>query len=180
MTTTVRWKSFLGIAVILFLLAGLVNVFFAVFVPVSLHLGGAGAMGDAGLVMSAGTDAQLLGRPLAEIGQRDPSLSAYLVAFMDTMCAMMMPLGILQLAVAWFGLRAGQRWAFWASALAGFVPLLYFDLAIPGLYASRGVSVGQVYAEAGLFLVAFPLVLAVLPTILGWIRLSRQTGVATS
>ena len=179
MASAFHWRSFLGVGVILFLLAGLVNVFFAVFVPVSLHQGGPGAMGAFGLVMSEATDAQVLGRSLADIGRQDPGLSAYLVAFMDTMCSMMMPLGILQLAVAWFALRAGQRWALGASAIAGFASLPYFNLAIPALYAGRGVPVGQVYAEAGAFLVGFPLVLAVVPTILGWIGLSRQAAGTT-
>ncbi len=42
-----RWRSWLGLAVVLFLLYGAINVLAAVFVPLSLHMNGAGGAGGA-------------------------------------------------------------------------------------------------------------------------------------
>src|SRR6266496_3368567 len=107
-----KWKSWLGVSVILFLLYGAFNVLAAIGVPSSLHGHGAGAMG--GLIVSTNADTKVLGQPLMTLFTSNPKLSDYLVAFMDTMCMMMMAFGLLQLAVAWYGLRTGQSWALWA------------------------------------------------------------------
>jgi len=55
-----RWGSWLGVGVVLFLIAALVNILAAVFVPLLLHLQGAAAIGS--LVWSPEGDAALLGR----------------------------------------------------------------------------------------------------------------------
>ena len=67
------------------------------------------------MVLSQTADAALLGRSLAELDKADPRLGAFLVSFMDTMCAYMMAFALLQLAVVWFGLRRGQVWALWTA-----------------------------------------------------------------
>jgi hypothetical protein len=100
-TFVFRWRSLFGVAVALFLLYGAFNVLSAVFVPVSLHLGGAGAAPGGTLVLSETADAELLGRSLADLDKADPALGAFLVSFMDTMCAYMMAFALLQLGVAW-------------------------------------------------------------------------------
>jgi hypothetical protein len=103
-----HWRSWLGLAVALLLMYGAFNVFSAVAVPVSLHLNGAGAVGGT-LVLSQTADSALLGRSLAEVDKADPRLGAFLVSFMDTMCAYMMAFALLQLGVVWFALRRGTR-----------------------------------------------------------------------
>src|SRR5437773_1907163 len=102
-TTGFRWRSALGLSAILFLVYGAFNVVFAIFVPLTLHMGGIAA--TPGLVTSEMADAALLGRSLAEIQRTDPRLAAYLVTFMDTMSMFMMGLGLAQIGLAWFGLR---------------------------------------------------------------------------
>src|SRR5437879_3032968 len=123
-TARFRWGSPLGVAVVLFLIYGALNMLFAIFVPLTLHTQGIAA--TPGLVLGERADAALLGRSLADIQRADPRLNAYLVTFMDTMCLMMMPFGILQLGVTWFGLRRSAPWAFWTLVLANVVYLPYF------------------------------------------------------
>lgn len=159
-----RWRSLLGVAVILFLIYGALNVIFAILVPFTLHTQGIG--GFPGLVLGGQADAALLGRSLAEIQRVDPGLNAYLVTFMDTMCMMMMPFGILQLGVTWFGLRRMARWALWTLVLANIAYLPYFA-AITNTFASFGVTPGL---DDLFFFAIFPIPLLV-AIALGWIGL---------
>ena len=58
---------------------------------------------------------------------------------MTSMCAMMMGWGIMILATAWFGLRRGWQWAFWALLVSGLVSLVYY-FVISADYARQGAS----------------------------------------
>src|SRR5206468_7317101 len=105
------WRSWLGLAVGLFLLYGALNLLAAILVPSMLQMGGAGAMGSAGVVFSGDGDAFLLGKPLESLRQSDPKLDTLLVSSMQSMCSMMIAMAVLVLGVTWFALRRGQRWA---------------------------------------------------------------------
>ena len=129
-----RWRSWLGASVIFFLVFGVINVALAIAVPATLHLNGA----FPGVVFGAG-DAQLLGRSFAGLRQDNPKLDTLLVDSMTSMCAMMMGWGITSLATAWFGLRRGGQWAFWALLLSGLVALVYY-LVISADYARQGAA----------------------------------------
>jgi len=148
---------------------GVANIFFAIFVPTSLHQGGAGASG--GLIVGIDADSMVLGKSLTTLAQSDPGLSAFLVAFMDTMCMMMMAFGILQVGIAWFALRRRQAWALCTLAIAdlAFIPYLAAYSSIFSLY---GVSVGETVTSFGGFflIVALGVFLA---TLLGWMELRR-------
>ena len=165
-TFNFRWRSWLGVAVALFLFWGALNAGLAVFVPVSLHRNGAGAVGGT-LVLGANEDAALLGRPLAAIAQDDPKLNAFLVTFMDTMCAQMMAYAIVHLAVVWFALRRGQAWALWTVGAAAVVSFLYF-VPIMMTYARFAVPVGESMRN-----IAIPIVIVLVLTALGWFGLRR-------
>ena len=165
-TFNFRWRSWLGVAVALFLAWGALNAFLAVFVPVSLHRNGAGAVGGT-LVLGAEEDAALLGRSLAAIARDDPKLNAFLVTFMDTMCAQMMAYAIVHLAVVWFALRRGQAWALWTVGAAAVVSFLYF-VPIMMTYARFAVPVGESMRN-----IAIPIVIVLVVTALGWFGLRR-------
>jgi len=152
------------VAVILFLIYGALNVIFAIVVPYSLHTQGVGAF--PGLVFGGQADAALLGRSLADIQRADPRLNAYIVTFMDTMCMMMMPFGILQIAVAWFGLRAMAPWALWTLVLANVAYLPYFA-AITNTFGAFGVTPAL---DDLFFYAIFPIPLLA-AIVLGWIGL---------
>ena len=168
-----RWMSPWGIAVILFLIYGALNVLFAIFVPLLLHTQGIGAA--PGLVVSEQADGALLGRSLGEIQRTDPRLNAYLVTFMDTMCMMMMPFGILQLAIAWFAMRGVSTWAFWALVLANISYLPYFA-AIVSTFSGFGVRLGL---DDLFFFAIFPIPLLI-AIVLGWVGLQRVRSAAGS
>jgi len=151
----VRWGSWLGVGAVFFLIAALVNVLAAVFVPLALHLQGVGAVGSS-LVWSAEGDAALLGRSLKEVAAADPRLGTYLVSFMDTMCSMMMGWGVVSLAAAWFALRRAHLWSFWALIVANLATLVYYVVIIPVTYAGAGAPVAAGYAVL-LFWIPFAL-----------------------
>ncbi|MBI4340619.1 MAG: hypothetical protein HY680_11820, partial [Chloroflexi bacterium] len=117
-----RWRSWLGVAVVVFLLYGLANFFFAIQVPLKQHSSGI----RSAQIVSSEADSAVLGKDITTLAQTDPALSDYLVAFMDTMCMMMMAFAVLQIGVAWFALRRGHSWALWTLALAdiSFIPYL--------------------------------------------------------
>lgn len=162
-----RWRSWLGLGVALFLFWGAINVYFAVSVPVSLHQNGAGGYGDV-LVLSPQTDTAFLGRSLTELNKADPRLGAFLVSFMDTMCAFMMAYAILQLGVVWFALRRGHTWALWTAAIAALATLPYYG-AIIQVYTRFGVPVTT--GDVG-SLVGFTVII-IAATIFGWLGLRQ-------
>ena len=129
-----RWRSWLGASALFFLAFGVINVALAIAVPATLHVNGA----FPGVVFGAG-DEQLLGRSFAGLRQDNPKLDTLLVDSMTSMCAMMMGWGITILATAWFGLRRGGQWAFWALLVSGLVALVYY-LLISADYARQGAA----------------------------------------
>ena len=66
-----RWRSWLGLAVALFLVYGALSLLIAIFEPLALQFGGAGAFGFVPPVMSMDGDAALLGRPVEGLRQSD-------------------------------------------------------------------------------------------------------------
>ena len=135
-----RWRSWLGLAVALFLAYGAIMMLIAIAMPLALQFGGAGAFGVVSPVMSMDGDAVLLGRPLEGLRQSDPKLDALLVSSMQSMCAMHISMATLVLGAAWFGLRRGERWALWALALSVLVTVPYY-LLISANYAAQGAPV---------------------------------------
>jgi hypothetical protein len=164
-----RWRSLHALSVALFLFYGVLNFILPIYVPTTLHAGGPWAGG--GLVLTTGADQALLGA-FAETTQRDARVSAFLVAFMDTMCAQMMMFAILQIAIVWFGLRRGQAWALWAAALADLAIMPYY-LAITQTYARFGVA-GTAQFMNGMWILA---VFVLAATALGWFGLRRATRI---
>ena len=161
-----RWRSLLGVSVILLLAWGLLNAALAIYVPYTLHTGGVSALG--GLVLTTDADEALLGRTFASIDAQDPRLAAYLVAVMDTMCAQMMGFAVAYIGIVWFGLRRGHGWALVAAAFSGAVAFVYY-VPILSLYTRMSVQTGSL---AGFM--AVPAVALGVMTVLGWIGLGRQ------
>ena len=165
------WKSLLGLSVLLFLLYGIFNVFAAIKVPTALHSMGSGAMG--GLIVSNSADAKVLGQDLMSLPTTNQALNDYLVAYMDTMCMMMMGFGIFQVAIVWFALRKRQLWALWTLALAdlSFIP---YWMNIAQTYSKYGISNGEVWAAFGSFFYVV-IVAVVVATIAGYWDIKKAT-----
>ena len=139
----------------MFFVVGAANFAAAIAVPITLHAFGPDASG--GLVLGADADAAFLGRSLSDVKTTDPAMAAYLVTFMDTMCAFMMAFAVFQFGVAWFAVRRAQAWALWAGLLANAAKVPY-DLAVGGTFAQRGapvvVGLGSLFLLTGLAVVA--------------------------
>ncbi len=164
-----RWGSWLGIGVVFFLVAALLNVLAAVLVPLLLHLQGAAAVGSS-LVWSSDGDAALLGRSLKDVAASDPKLSTYLISFMDTMCSMMMGWGLVSLAVTWFALRRAHLWSYWALVIANPATLIYYVVVIPITYGGAGAPVASGYV---VLLFYIPFALGTIAAGIGLLRRSR-------
>lgn len=163
-----RWRSRLGVAAALFLLYGAVNVLAAILVPLMLHLSGPAR---SGLLLNPAADDALLGRPLEQVVRAEPRLAAYLVSFMDTMCAFMFAYGVVYLGVTWFALRRAQPWALGMLTLGGLAWLPHYVLV--GLtYTALGVtlSLGDVAPFLGF---GVPVLVA---AALGWWAPQRVHG----
>lgn len=165
-----KWKSLLGLSVVIFLLYGIFNVVMGIVVPYNLHTMGAGAMG--GLVISESADSKLMGMSLASLKQTSPGLNDFLVAFMDTMCMMMIGFGIFQLAVAWFALKHKHLWALWTLAIADLSFIPYWQ-AIANTYSNYGVPRSDVWGAFGNFF-SIAIVLVLIATYTGWKALKER------
>jgi hypothetical protein len=152
-----RWRSWLGLAVALFLVYGAFHMLIAIATPLTLQFGGTGAtLLGTGFppVMSMDGDAALLGRPLEGLRQDDPKLDALLVSGMQSMCAMHISTATLVLGATWFGLRRGERWALWAIVLSALVTVPYY-LLISANYAAQGApAMSGMWSIIGLWVLA--------------------------
>ncbi len=108
-----RWRSWTGVACVLFILYGAANLAAAIIVPTLLISGGAGGIGSGGVVFSGDADSYLLGSSLGNLRSSNPKLDTLLVSSMVGMCGQMIAVSALFLGVAWFAFRRGQRWALW-------------------------------------------------------------------
>ncbi len=153
----------------MFLIIGGLNFGFAVAVPITLHLFGPASVG--GLVLGDPSDSTFLGRPLSGIASSDPAMAAFLVTFMDTMCAFMMSFAVFQIGVAWFALRRAQAWALWSSLISNLAIVPYY-LAIGWTFAQRGAPV-----LIGLFgAFGITAIFAIVGTVVGWSGIQRVKG----
>ena len=157
-TTSFKWKSLLGLSVVLFLIYGIFNFVMAIAVPSMLHMHGSASMG--GLVVGNHADSLVSGQNLETLRQTNRPLDDFFVAYMYTMCLMMMNFGILQIAVVWYALKRGQRWSVWALFLADitFIPYL---IAIARIYGKYGVPSSEVLGSFGYFWVTLSIIIIV-------------------
>ena len=163
-----RWRSWLGVSVVLFLLYGAANVVAALVVPSTLVANGAGA--PTGVVLSADADSYLVGgsQVMAALRHDNPKLDTLLVSSMVGMCSQMMAFGILALGVTWFVIRRALAWGVWAVTAAALIQVPYYAV-ITSMYVGQGAPVGSGIGGLAPFYV-WPLVAFVI----GLVGLRRQ------
>ncbi len=111
-----RWLSPLGIAVILFLLYGVMNAVSGALTPFFVRPDRLAT--ENVLFMSERTDTTLFeGAPQDVMAQNKP-LGLFRQLMSIWLGGLMLSFGLLQLAVAWFGLRQGQAWALWTLTVS--------------------------------------------------------------
>jgi hypothetical protein len=77
------------------------------------------------VLTSARTDTVVFGQPPAVVYQNNPALHTADTAATDWRDGMALCLGIGVMALTWFGLRRGERWALWTLTLIGLGMLPY-------------------------------------------------------
>jgi hypothetical protein len=160
-----RWISPLGISVVLFLLIGLFHVVIGVLTPFFIRADRLTTDTDS-LLTSTRTDTALFGASPRDLVARDRPLGVLRLVALNWFAAYMLGLGILQVALAWFGLRAGQSWALWSLTLAGLLMVPAIGTSL-GPFARAGVMPG--IGEMPPFITA--LILVPVAAVLGWIGL---------
>ena len=100
-----------------------------------------------------GLTPQLIGGTPEEIQAFSPHLYHYISHLQVALAAFIVALGIAVIALAWNGIRTGQRWALWTAFLA---PVVGVGLALP-LHYSYGFAtlghLGLIYLDAAILLV---------------------------
>jgi hypothetical protein len=110
-----------------------------------------------------GLTPQHIGGTPEEIRTFSPHLYNYISHLQVAVAAFIIALGIAVIALAWNGIRAGQRWALWTAFLA---PVVGVGLALP-LHYLYGLAtlghLGLIYLDAAILLVGTVLVAKALP-----------------
>jgi hypothetical protein len=133
--TKVRWKSVSGIGLALLLIYGLINLFAALAVPMTLESKGGQGLGSAGVIIAQGPEEHMLGTTYARLHQDNPKLDKLLVDSMLGMCSMMMGMAVAFLGIAWFAARRGARWAPWVLLVSGVIWVPYYFVIAADLAA---------------------------------------------
>ena|SRR3990172_3122160 len=160
-----RWFSSLGISVILFLVLGLFNVLIGILTPVFVRRPDRRLTSNI-LLTSKRPDTALLGESPQDLHDRNPAVRVVRFILVNWMAAYMLSFGVLQMALTWFGLRAGQTWALWTLTVAdlAMVPAIWLSLRP---YAGVGAIPG--FGEMPPFITI--MILIPIAALLGWIGL---------
>lgn len=159
-----QWLSPLGIAVMLFILYGLVYILIGALTPIMQNTPMSRA--DA-IFWSHGADTQLYGKPPTDVLASDPSVDKLRTTLLNVVGGLLVAAGLFQLAITWFGLREGQTWALAALVAGGLVVILFWYLAFRP-YIEAGVA--RSFIEVPPFMLV-PALLLIPAIILGWIGL---------
>ena len=158
-----RWVSPLGISVILFLLYGVMNVLIGILIPVFVR---PDRLTSNDLLTSARTDTALFGTSPEVLIAQDRPLGMMRLLLTTWVAGLMLGFGVLQLVMAWVGLRAGQSWALWTLTAADLSMVPFW-----GLILSRYAQAGAMPGPGELPPMVTYLVLIPIAALLGWIGL---------
>jgi cytochrome bd-type quinol oxidase subunit 2 len=110
-----------------------------------------------------GLTPQHIGGTPDEIRAFSPHLYQYISHLQVAVAAFIIALGIAVIALAWNGIRTGQRWALWTAFLA---PVVAVGLALPLHYPYGFATLGHlglIYLDAAMLLVGTVLAAKALP-----------------
>jgi cytochrome bd-type quinol oxidase subunit 2 len=110
-----------------------------------------------------GLTPQLIGGTPEDIRAFSPNLYHYISHLQVALAAFIIALGIAVIAIAWNGIRTGQRWALWTAFLA---PVVAVGLALPLHYPYGFATLGHlglIYLDAAMLLVGTVLAAKALP-----------------
>jgi len=131
------WTSPLGASVALLLVYGAIHVLFgAIYLLVAET-----DIGNRTLFASPGLDQALFGALPADLLRDDRVLAQLRSILYLVIAGLLVSLGIVQLALTWFGLHRGQGWALVALAVSGLVMFPFWVLVFRP-YLEAGVPLG--------------------------------------
>lgn len=134
------WASKMGIAVALFLIAGGTHLVIGAVTPVALRL----VKPDNSLFVTERSDTVAYGRSTAAWLAAEPELRTYRNVMLNVLAGLLFAAGLLQVALAWFGVRTGQTWALAALTVAGLVTIAYWVVALlPYIGARAPLGLGD-------------------------------------
>jgi hypothetical protein len=87
-----------------------------------------------------GITADLIGTTAEALQRANPQLYHYISHLQVALSGFMIGLGIAVIALAWFGIRNGARWALWSALLA---PVVTIAVALPLHYAYGFDTIGH-------------------------------------
>lgn len=154
-----RWKSKLGVSVALFLLYGGFYVLVGVLTPFANHIGDR----DRFIFMGPAAAEARYGAEPRELLAEQPILRDVRDTFFLVLGSLMFSLGVLVIALSWFGLRSGQLWALGALGLAVLVALPHYVLILLPYIRAGGPVVTSLPP-----LITIPLVVVAPAMMLGW------------
>lgn len=156
--TDLRLLSPLGISVILFLLVGVLFLVIGVLTPFMLKAEG-------GLAVTERTDSAYFGGSPNDLLAADPALGKLRDILMTWISGCFVAMGMMFLAVTWFGLREGRAWSLATLAIAVVSAVVLWAISLLP-YPRAGVRFTLGDLPPFIWVPA----VAVLPaTILGWI-----------
>jgi hypothetical protein len=156
----------LGVSVALFLAIAAIHLAIGILAPIL-----SGRMTPAFVLTGTRADEALFGRPAADV-LADPAIAIEHGVMVRWVAALLLALGTLEAAVAWFGLREGAMWALIvlliATAAMGAVDWLSF-----APYRSAGVTIGLSEYPPYQWL---PVALFIPAAIAGWVGVTKVTA----
>lgn len=161
MADSFAWGSFQGLAVALFLVAACLHLLIGVLGPL---LAFNSAAGRSILFVSARTDTALYGAKPDALLASEPRLELFRRTAFTAMSALLVGLGICEVALAWFGIGGGHRWALVALAASGLAMLPYWALVFRP-YVAAGIPLSLADLPPFIWVPAAALVPA---CVLGW------------
>ena len=163
MSGKIKWGSYLGIGTILFLLATGFDLSIGVLAPIV-------GLPPTLVGLSTGTDQALYGRPTSEL-LKDPVVQGLRTHHTIVVGGLLVGLGVLGVAVSWFGLRRSKPWALPVLVIAELAKWPYWAMMILQ-YSSAGVPVALLGDVQPFVLV--PAILLAPAAGLGWIGLRSR------
>ncbi len=157
------WTSPLGAGVALFLVYGAVHVLFGAIYVLAAETD----IGNRTLFASPGLDQTLFGALPADLLRDDRVLAQLRSILYLVIAGLFVSLGIVEMALTWFGLHDGQRWALVALAVSGLVTFPFWVLVFRP-YLAAGAPLGLFNIPPWIW---FPGALLIPATVLGWIGL---------
>lgn len=164
-----RWFSPLGVSVFLFLLQAVLTIVACLIVFIlNSQITTTANRVKGGFMLSGRIDALFFGKSIEQIIRDNPQLLEIDRYSLYVRAGIWLAFSIFQIALAWFGMRQGQIWAFWAIVLANIVALAGWLAVILPVIQKR-IPLGFDLPPVVLILAAVVLPIA---GVLGWVGLS--------